>query len=112
MKLRAVTKQEWKLEPNVDSNGFTKVGEMDGFKFVFVDSTGKYYDLRPTEGKPCAGYLNTKSEKELHKMLITAYKKQIEELTTGEKYSAQDSEIIRELEQDVKLVENNLKRLN
>ena len=51
-KLRIVDRSEWKLVPDIDENGLRKVTEMEGFKYVFVDSNGKVYDLRPQETKP------------------------------------------------------------
>jgi hypothetical protein len=52
LKLRIVDRSEWKLEQDIDENGYRKVTEMDGFKYVFVDNSGKVYDLRPQENKP------------------------------------------------------------
>ena len=51
-KLRKIDKSEWKFESDLDENGFKKVTEMSGFNGVFVDSSGKTYDLRPQENKP------------------------------------------------------------
>jgi hypothetical protein len=50
--LRIVDRSEWKFEPDTDDKGNRKVTEMEGFKYVFVDSSGKIYDLRPVENKP------------------------------------------------------------
>jgi len=47
-----VNKAEWKLHPNNNEEGFSKCAEFDGFKFVFIDYTGKIHDLRPEENRP------------------------------------------------------------
>lgn len=52
MKLYLVDKAEWKLFPNTNEEGFSKCCEFDGFKFVYIDYTGKTHDLRPTEKRP------------------------------------------------------------
>jgi hypothetical protein len=51
-KLRIVDRSEWKLQPDIDDKGHRKVTEMEGFKYVFADSSGKIYDLRPQDTKP------------------------------------------------------------
>jgi hypothetical protein len=52
LKLRIVDREEWKLEPDYDDAGYRKVTELEGYIYVFVDSNGLVFDLRPQEGKP------------------------------------------------------------
>lgn len=52
MKLYLVNKSEWKLHPNINEEGFTKCCEFDGFKYLYIDYTGKTHDLRPEDNKP------------------------------------------------------------
>jgi hypothetical protein len=52
LKLRKVNIQEWRLEPNVDENGYSKCVELEGFPLVFLDYQSKVHDLRPKDTMP------------------------------------------------------------
>lgn len=53
-----VDKSIWKLMPNLNDEGFKKCCECDGFKFVYIDYTGKTHDLRPEENRPSFNNFN------------------------------------------------------
>jgi len=57
-KLYFVDKSQWKLYPNINEEGLSKCCEFDGFKFVFIDYTGKTHDLRPQENRPSYNNFN------------------------------------------------------
>jgi hypothetical protein len=52
LKLFCVNKSDWKIYPNLNEEGFAKCCESDGFRFIYIDYTGKTHDLRPEENKP------------------------------------------------------------
>jgi hypothetical protein len=57
-KIFNVEKSLWKFIPNFNEDGFKKCCECDGFKFVYIDYTGKTYDLRPEENRPSFNNFN------------------------------------------------------
>lgn len=108
-KLRVVQLQDWKKEQNIDEKGFSKCFEMPGYKYVFLDYNGQTFDFRPIEGKPSYDNLKTKPESQLYELLIKALKKQIEELS--KENSTQDIQLIKELQNELKLAEKNFNAL-
>jgi hypothetical protein len=112
LKLRSVEKYEWKLESNVDEKGYTKCVELDGFKFVYIDPSGKVHDLRPKASMPSYNNFMKKDEKELYKLLIEAYENQIKAIESGEKYSTQVDEVLSNLKEELKEACQNYKRLS
>lgn len=100
LKLRRVEKAEWKIEPKVDGEGFSKCVELDGFKYVFVDYLGKVFDLRPKENIPSFNNFSKKSEKELYTLVITALKKQIESLKSSGGYDRTE-DVLEDLETEL-----------
>lgn len=111
LKLRPIDKSEWKLEQIVDENGFTKCVELDGYKCVFIDHSGKVHDLRPQETRPSYNNFINKPERELYQLLIKAITNQINELQNGEKYCKEDYQIIDDLKEELETVESNYARL-
>lgn len=85
--------------------------ELDGFKFIYIDHSGKIYDLRPKENIPSYNNFISKSEKEIYSLLITAYKKQISELDV-EKYCEEDEELLSLLKKELKEIQANFDKLN
>ncbi len=111
LKLRLVDKSEWKYQPTIDDKGLTKCVELDGYRNVYIDPTGKIHDLRPQDSKPSYNNFLKKSERELYNLLITALEKQLNELETGDKYSSEDVEVISSLKEELKEAQSNFNRL-
>ena len=108
-KLRVVQLADWKKEPNVDENNFNKCFELSGFKYVYLDVNGMTHDFRPQENKPSYNCLMKKPDKELYQLLVTALKKQLEEINALN--SKQNSNLIKDLQNELKLAENNLNKI-
>lgn len=111
LKLRLVDKSEWKLESNVNEKGFTKCIELDGYRNVYIDPSGKLYDLRPQDTKPSYNNFLKKSDRELYNLLIVALEKQLNELESGEKYSSEDTDVISSIRDELKDAQSNFNRL-
>mmetsp|Transcript_5331 Transcript_5331/g.10551 ORF Transcript_5331/g.10551 Transcript_5331/m.10551 type:complete len:194 (-) Transcript_5331:396-977(-) len=94
--LKEVSIDDWEETDDV-TGGKTKVYQVSHFPGVFRDPSGKAHDFRPTEGKPCYNFLDSKSEKTLFEMLIRAYTHQMKELE-GEEQTKENRALMKELE--------------
>jgi hypothetical protein len=79
-KLRLVKIIDWKKEPKFDKDNFEKCFELPGYKYVYLNTDGKVFDLRPEEGKPSYNNLIKLPEIKLYEYLTKALKGQLEEL--------------------------------
>lgn len=100
-KLRKVDIQNWKIEPDVNEEGFIKCIELTGFPFVFRDFKGIIHDMRPKENVPSFNNFAKKDEKELYKLLVKALEKQIDTLDKNEKYCQDDFGLLKALRQEL-----------
>jgi len=99
------------MEPIVDDLGLVKCIELDGYKFVYVDYTGKIHDLRPKDTMPCFNNFIKKSEVELYQLLLKSIKRQINDLENSHQYCKRDTSIINELKDELENVESNYNRI-
>lgn len=79
-KLRLISKQKFRIAPDLDDKGYAKCYEILGYEGVFKDFNNKQYDLRPLENKPCYTEFAKKETGELIGLLKTALKNQIKAL--------------------------------
>ena len=108
-KLRLVKIADWKKEPKLDKDNFEKCYELPGFKYVYLNSDGKIFDLRPEEGKPSYNNLIKLPDVKLHEYLAKALKAQLAELE--KRNSVQENELRKTIKEKLDKEEKTLQRL-
>ena len=108
-KLRLVKISDWKKEPKLDKDNYEKCFELPGFKYVYLNTDGKVFDLRPEEGKPSYNNLKKLSDVKLSEYLVKALKNQLDELE--KRNSVLEKELRKNIKEKLDKAERNLARL-
>ena len=108
-KLRLVEEKNWKKEVEINSDDFKKCIELPGYKYIYITKDGKVYDFRPEKDKPSFNNLMKFSDIELHKHLVNALKKQLEELDKRNYFS--EKNLRQNIRNQLAIAKLNLKRI-
>ena len=108
-KLRLVEEKNWKKEVELTSDDFKKCIELPGYKYVYMTKDGKIYDFRPEKDKPSFTNLMKMSDLELHRHLVNALKKQLEELDKRNYYT--EKELRQNIRNQLVIAKLNLKHI-
>lgn len=100
--LRRINLSDWKISDN-EVDGKKKCIELDGFPYVFLDCDDKIHDFRNKDKCPSFNNMMKKEKSEIRQLLVSALKKQIEELDSQtEHYSDNYKEIKLHLHRELK----------
>eukprot|EP00929_Paragymnodinium_shiwhaense_P076868 TRINITY_DN39577_c0_g2_i1.p1 TRINITY_DN39577_c0_g2~~TRINITY_DN39577_c0_g2_i1.p1 ORF type:complete len:404 (+),score=118.20 TRINITY_DN39577_c0_g2_i1:54-1265(+) len=101
-KLRRILIQAFDRVPDVDEDGRTKVFSVPHYPGLFREATGRLWDLRPVLGRPSYDQMMSKTESELHRLVLDAYQNQLKELEAQPIKGKDDEERRLELKKEVK----------
>ena len=107
-KLRVVKIGDWKKEPKLNKDNFEKCLELPGYKYVYLNTNGKVFDLRPEEGKPSYNNLIKLPDDKLYEYLIKALKAQLEDLE--KKNSVLEIDLRKKIKEKLDKAERNYAR--
>lgn len=99
--MRCVAVEAFHTEPEVDECGRQRVFALANWQGLFRDSNGNLIDVRPVEGRPSYDQLMLKSKPELHRLLVTAFERQLEELEAQPGRENEKEAHLRELRRQV-----------
>lgn len=97
-KLRAVSKENWSVEPIFNEEGLEKVLNVPGYTGLFINHLGNVKDLRPTQSCPSFDNIFNKSMQEIREILVKALSNQIEQLKLQPKV---DRDLMKELTKEL-----------
>ena len=107
-KLRVVKIGDWKKEPKLNKDNFEKCLELPGYKYVYLNTNGKVFDLRPEEGKPSYNNLIKLPDDKLYGYLTKALKAQLEELE--KRNSVLENDLRKKIKEKLDKAERNYAR--
>lgn len=99
---RRVSVEAFEHEPELDEQGQKKAFAISGgYLGLFRDDQGNLVDVRPIEGRPSYDQLMLRSELELHKLVVAAYMRQLEDAESRPCTGAENLEHRKELRKEL-----------
>eukprot|EP00930_Biecheleria_cincta_P049067 TRINITY_DN34319_c0_g1_i1.p1 TRINITY_DN34319_c0_g1~~TRINITY_DN34319_c0_g1_i1.p1 ORF type:complete len:517 (+),score=144.86 TRINITY_DN34319_c0_g1_i1:20-1570(+) len=99
---RRVSVEAFEHEPELDEQGRKKAFAISGgYLGLFRDDQGNLVDVRPVEGRPSYDQLIRRSQLELHKLVLAAYMRQLEDAESRPCTGAVSLEHRKELRKEV-----------
>ncbi|CAE7539812.1 unnamed protein product, partial [Symbiodinium pilosum] len=99
---RKVPVEAFELEPDEDDQGLRKAFPVSGgFKGLYRNQQGSLIDVRPVTGRPSYDQLMLRATSELHRLVVLAYTRQLEDLDSKPHLPAAELEMRQQLRQEL-----------